>query len=361
MYPFLLKRGQLFLYFAAWIPLTLLLTLLLWSRQDLSPTEAALVGVPLGLLYAVVCLSATYVCRYQPLATTSPARVAATVLAAGLLSSSLLVLLGRGWTELLDRTGTFEGLRQRYSNEFVLLFSVGFLLFLLAVAAHYLAISFQDSAAAERKAFEMRLLAREAELRALRLQIDPHFLFNSLNSLSALTSQDPASARRMCLRLAAFLRQSLRLGGEKWISLSQEMDLVRDYLEVERIRRSGALSYTLEVPPDAAARMVPPLILQPLVENAVKHGIAQLSDGGRIRVAADLLGDRLRIRIDNPIDDEGTSAAAAGAGVGQRNVRDRLEQLYGKEAGMHLERGTRGYRVELRFPAAVGGKENVHG
>ena len=164
---------------------------------------------------------------------------------------------------------------------------VGALLFWLAAAGHYLLIAFQTSRDAETRALEQTLLAREAELRALRAQIDPHFIFNSLHSISALTTTDAAAARRMCLLLADFLRDTLRLGSStphfarrgaaRWPSGSSPSS-----------RCASARGCTSRARPtrDAADCLVPPLLLQPLVENAVIHGIAQLVDGGTIRMTA---------------------------------------------------------------------------
>jgi LytS/YehU family sensor histidine kinase len=129
---------------------------------------------------------------------------------------------------------------------------------------------------AERKGAELQLLAQESELKALRAQLNPHFLFNSLNSISALTAVDPSRAREMCVLLSDFLRRSLGLGERRLVALREELDLARTYLAIEQIRFGARLKLAWTLDPAAEPALLPTLLLQPLVENAIKHGIAAL-------------------------------------------------------------------------------------
>ena len=154
---------------------------------------------------------------------------------------------------------------------------VGLLLYVVSVALHYALLAVEQSR-------ESEIQARDAELRALKAQINPHFLFNSLNSITALTTVDPARAREMCIRLSDFLRNTLGLGERESISWREELALSRAYLEVEQVRFGSRLQVEIDVDEACSDCMVPPLVLQPLIENAVKHGIATMVDGGLIRV-----------------------------------------------------------------------------
>jgi two-component system, LytTR family, sensor histidine kinase AlgZ len=193
----------------------------------------------------------------------------------------------------------------------------------------YLARAFAASREAEHRGLELQVMAREAELRALRAQIDPHFLFNSLQSISALTSADPAAARRMCLQLAEFLRETLAIGARQRIPLESELDLARRYLSIEQVRFGDRLRIEIAAGP-AGAEPVPPLLLQPLVENAVTHGIAHLVEGGVVRIRAERRATSIAIAVDNPCDPD--RPAGRGTGVGLRNVRGRLATLFGGDA-----------------------------
>ena len=153
------------------------------------------------------------------------------------------------------------------------------LLYLLSVALHYVLLSMESSKEAETREQEALTLARESELKALKAQINPHFLFNSLNSISALATVDGQRARDMCIKLSDFLRTTLKLGEKQRITLADELALAKAYLEVEQVRFGARLRVEIDADADCDQCVVPSLVLQPLVENAVKHGIAGI--GGR--------------------------------------------------------------------------------
>jgi LytS/YehU family sensor histidine kinase len=222
------------------------------------------------------------------------------------------------------------------------------LIFLLIAATHYVIISFEQSRETELQTFELKVLAQDAELRALRAQIDPHFLFNSLNSISALTSIDSTKARTMTLLLADFFRKSLEFGAKKHISLENELSLVSDFLTIEQVRFGSRLKVEQDIKEECKKAFVPPLILQPLVENAVRHGIAHLVEGGTVRIQCEGRGGKLHLQVHNPVDAD--RPKRKGTGVGVRNVRSRLETLYGNEARVDVEETNEYFQIELSFP-----------
>jgi hypothetical protein len=348
MYPLLARRSHLAVYLLLWILMGVLLTAVLALQGGLPWTNALVGGVPMAVAYSFICLSAWYVARSMPLAGTGTIRVVGTALAAAALSAAMWLLVGRGWMTLVatrwpaHTTRTFAAIQ-------TLLFGAGVLLYLLALAVSYVLVVFEASQEAQRRGLQGQVLAREAELRSLRAQIDPHFLFNSLHSISALTTADPPGARRMCLLLGDFLRQTLALGGGDRITLSREVALIENFLAIERVRFGDRLTVALDAG-NAGDCLVPPLLLQPLVENAVTHGIAHLLDGGTIRVAAERDGAWLKIVVDNPCDPD--RPKRRGTGVGLANVRGRLRALHGPDATLVAEeRGDR-WCVELTLPAA---------
>jgi LytS/YehU family sensor histidine kinase len=214
------------------------------------------------------------------------------------------------------------------------------MIYLLSIALHYVVIEAKTSRRSE-------LLAREAQLKALKAQVNPHFLFNSLNSISALTAIDASRARAMCIRLADFLRISLRLGERESIPFHEEMELTRMYLGVEQVRFGNRLRLAEDVDPACADCQIPALLIQPLVENAVKHGIALIDEGGEISMVGRRERDLLRFTIENPFDPD---APASRSGIGLENVRQRLEARYGNAARMEIQAGERLYRVILTLP-----------
>ena len=348
MYPLLARRSHLAVYLLLWMLMGVLLAAALALQGGLPWTNALAAGVPMAVGYSFICLSAWYVARSMPLAGTGMIRVVATALAAATLSAAMWLVLGRGWMALLATrwpahpTRTFAAIQ-------TLLFGAGVLLYLLALAVSYVLVVFEASQDAQRRGLQGQVLAREAELRSLRAQIDPHFLFNSLHSISALTTADPPSARRMCLLLGDFLRQTVALGGADRITLSREVALIENFLAIERVRFGDRLSIALDAG-DAGDCLVPPLLLQPLVENAVTHGIAHMLEGGTVRVAAVRDGAWLKIVVDNPCDPD--RPQRGGTGVGLANVRARLRALHGADATLVAEERGDHWYVELTMPAA---------
>jgi hypothetical protein len=347
MHPILARGKRLALYLGVWMVAGVLLSSLLARPDGPGSPEALAIALPLAATYAFFCLSAWYVSRSAPLATTGTIRVVASALSAALISSAAWLLLARVWIEALSRRGVVADASATFDRDDTVLFGFGVLLYLLSLAGSYLLASFELSREAERRALEGLVLAREAELRSLRAQIDPHFLFNSLHSISALTTVDPQAARRMCVLLADFLRESLALGAEDHIPLSREMDLVKRYLEIERVRFGDRLRVELD-DGESGACLVPPLLLQPLVENAVTHGIAHMIDGGTLRVAAARGEGTVTFTIENPCDPE--RPRGTGTGLGLANVRARLRALHSDDA--QLRAGEQGelWRVEIVLP-----------
>jgi LytS/YehU family sensor histidine kinase len=225
---------------------------------------------------------------------------------------------------------------------------MGMLIYLVSVGLHYAFLAVEASAQAERREAEARAMAREAELQALRIQLNPHFLFNSLHSISALATADGVRAREMCIKLADFLRSSLRLGDRESISLGEELALARAYLEVEQVRFGNRLRVEEQVDSDCLDCAIPVLLLQPLVENAVKHGIASLVEGGVIRWEARRVDGTVSIRVENGYDPE--AAAPLKTGRGQVHVRKRLEARYGPRASFATGVKDERYWVDLRLP-----------
>lgn len=328
MHPILSRPRQIALYVVLWIPLTALLVYL-FRAAGLSGQEAGMLLWVLAPVYALLCLLAWYPCRATPLQRAGVVRIVATHTVLGVLLSGTWMLLAILYVSGLVLLEPFRSLGS-HAGLYRLIFGTGMLLYLLWVASFYVLLTMETSREAELHATEARVLARDSELRALKAQINPHFIFNSLHSISALTSVDAAKAREMCITLADFLRATLGMGEKPLIPLSEELDLVHRYLSVEKIR-FGARLATQELIDEAALTcLVPPLTLQPLVENAIVHGVAHLPEGACIRLNSSVSNNRLLIVIENSFDPEFKSKKRSG--IGLANVRERIDGRYGKDA-----------------------------
>jgi hypothetical protein len=336
------------LYLLAWLMLGLLLAAML-AVSGAAWAPSLLFALPLALVYACATgYSAYYVCRAYPLGRKRVAAISGGVGLTALFAAGLWCAIGAAWNSLWHALAPDLALDLNPAVT-ASMFGLGVLLYGLAAAVNYLLIESERVRQLETRELQVRLMAQDAELRMLRTQVDPHFLFNSLNSISALTSIDAQAARDMVNQLAAFFRHSLELRLERKVTLAQELAQVAHFVAIEQVRFGPRLRYELDASEDALECLVPPMLLQPLVENAVKHGIGQMLEAGTIHVHAARAGSRLAIRIDNDIDPDGV--ARNGTGIGLENVRQRLAAGYGHEAQADWTRDDTRFRVELTLPA----------
>jgi hypothetical protein len=209
----------------------------------------------------------------------------------------------------------------------------------------------------ERRIAEANMAAQQAQLAALRYQLNPHFLFNSLNSISALiVTGRNKDAEAMTNRLSDFLRSSLNADPSELIPLDEELALTEEYLEIESVRFGERLVTSVDCAPDACAALVPSFLVQPLVENAVKHGVARSSAPVEIEIRATIVEGRLLITVANclaPADADAQEAQFnAGAGVGLANVRRRLEAVFGKRASLTAGAADGRFVATISIPGA---------
>jgi two-component system, LytTR family, sensor histidine kinase AlgZ len=352
MHPILSNRRTLILYLTVWLSVGLLIEIPFLIPYKSQWVVFLLSDMPLNILFAFICLSSYYLCRIFPINTTRWYNLLSMFLVAACIASALELIFGYGWIHLIDSLSIASPISTLYEPWIAGIFSTLVLIFLLVASMHYVIIGFERSNESERQTFELKLLAQDAELRALRAQIDPHFLFNSLNSISALTASDPHKARTMTLLLADFFRKSLEFGARNHIPLDDELSLINDFLTIEQVRFGSRLKIEQDVMEECRRIFVPPLILQPLVENAVRHGIAHLVNGGTIRMECKGLGERIVIQIENPVDPE--RLKRKGTGLGLKNVRLRLDTLYGNDSRVDVEESNEYFRVILSFPCHRG-------
>jgi len=205
---------------------------------------------------------------------------------------------------------------------------------------------------AERREHQARELAARAQLEALRAQINPHFLFNSLNSIAQLISSDPERAEGCVERLAEIFRYLLQSENRSFVTLEDELDIADAYLDIERARFGERLEVDFVVDEAVRHHIVPTLILQPLIENAVRHGVSQKVGGGKVSIEAQLDGGELQVVVrDTGVGMRSGIDAALSRGVGLRNVYDRLVQLYGEGYAPRIDStpGT-GTTITVRVP-----------
>ncbi len=203
---------------------------------------------------------------------------------------------------------------------------------------------------------ELKILTRDAELKALKLQMNPHFLFNSLNSINALITQQPTLARKMISQLSELLRMSLESHDKLMIPLQEELELVHTYLSIEQIRFGDKMVVNEDIDPELMTTPFPAMLLQPLLENAVKHGITNTRTGGTISLSIQKAGGFVVGRVVNESEDLNLATAASSAGNGRslQNIRQRLDRMYGNDYVWIIDRSEPNkFKVEFRLPLSV--------
>jgi sensor histidine kinase YesM len=343
------SRRSAALYLLAWLLLGLLMSALLAATGN-GWTQSILFALPLAMLYAFATgFSTYYLCRARPLASNSLASILVVCGLAAACAAGLCTLAASAWHGLWHALAPELALARLDGSLMLAIFALGVILYGLSAIGHYLAIELDRVRQLEMRELQARLTAQEAELRMLRTQVDPHFLFNSLNSVSALTSSDPPAARAMVLELAAFFRASLGTEAHRKVTLADELKLVRHFLAIEQVRFGPRLVFREEVAADALPCLLPPMLLQPLVENAVKHGVAGMLEAGTIRLTATRAGSILRLCVENDVDADQPDTGRGG-GIGLVNVRQRLAAAYAHEAGASWGRKGATFRVDIVLP-----------
>ncbi len=339
MHPLLSNWRRALIYLAIWLDLGINLGWIAAATAGLPRLSGIAIAAPMCLVLGFLCLGPYYICRAVPLRPMRWRKFFRHHLPTTVVVYSAVMLVG--WVIAGVLPPEWAGMRPLFTKSSVVLAPFISLTYILSIAIHYIFHEIDSSRRSE-------VLAREAELKALKAQINPHFLFNSLNSISALTSVDPARARVMCVGLADFLRASLKLGERDTVPFREELALTNMYLEVEQARFGNRLRLVRDIDAGCDDCQVPALIIQPLVENAVKHGVAMMAEGGEILLSGRRERNILRFRVANPFDPD--SPVQDRNGIGLRNVRERLAARYGSGGKLQIEATERNYEVTLTLP-----------
>ncbi|MBW7887260.1 MAG: histidine kinase [Bacteroidetes bacterium] len=348
MHPILSERKRIFIYLSVWIGLGILFSFVLKTLSAIPAAYAAVIALPMFVVLSQLNLSAWFLAKVFPPDKSELWKLFSALAVSTLLISGIWGMLCWGWVTLLERYFSVQLFSEKTAVQFGIVVLISAQLYLLSVGLSYFFMTFETSRTAERNALELQLLAQNAELKALRMQINPHFLFNSLNSINALISRNPEKAREMTTLLADFFRKSLQFGAKEMITLGEEVSLLNNYLAIETIRFGSRLTIEQNIEPPALAVRVPPLILQPLLENAVKHGIADSLSGGTIRISAEQKNEQVFVVIENPVDDDGMKKK--GIGLGLENVRRRLQTVFHDTADLQTYREGSTFRTLVYFP-----------
>jgi signal transduction histidine kinase len=348
-HPVLGNRVSLLVWWLVWLFLTLGQLLLYYFAYGSYTPIAIADGIISYIAYSGIGLSLWYPFRYLNAATNNAARIITNLVISGTVAIALWLLITRyGIALALPGIAYFK---EYWEATFPYRTGTGIFIYCLLVLAYYLFISLHNIAEKNAKEARLESLVKETELKMLRSQINPHFLFNSLNSISSLTITDPDRAREMVINLSEFMRYSLSKKDEQPVTLKSELENLRLYLEIEKVRFGDKLSTEEYIDAACLETKMPVMLLQPLYENAIKHGVYESTECVRIATYAKMTGDIVEITVSNNYDD--TAPPKKGTGTGLFNVKRRLELFYGNRASLKtsIENGV--FTVSIYIPSDI--------
>jgi sensor histidine kinase YesM len=345
-HPFTSQRRALIIYSLVWVFIAALdASFLRFNREfslSISITEALIGTVFFGLMGLIIW----YPTRYIPYRSDAPIYSISAHIAAGVIVILAWLFITVGILGAIFVSE--EGYQTYLTSSLFLRGLVGVILYLVLVLIYYLvsyARSLRERAQAEEK---LRTLVKESELNMLKSQINPHFLFNSLNSISSLIVTNPDEAREMIVRLSDFLRYSLKHRENEYVSIEEEIGRMNDYLSVERIRFGDKLKYELHVSEKYKKLKVPTMIMQPLIENAIKHGVYESLEPVSVEFNCDIKDGFLKLELKNDFDPE--TPSKPGTGVGLQNVSERIQLAYDGQGRVNRSVKDGVFKVTLHIP-----------
>lgn len=344
-HPILSSKRNLLIYSFIWLVCAITQGILVGTRSPIDTDMAFVDSIVFWGVFGFIGLSLWYLVYYnnleKKLAITIIFHIASAVVAIGFL-------MFKSWAVSSFFFATHTLYTQFFKDTVFLRVFVGVMSYITVVFYYYSYIFYQNNKENKAKEEQYKTLLRDAELKSLKSQINPHFLFNSLNSISSLTIVEPEKAHEMIIKLSDYLRFSLSHKPDEFIPLSRELENIGRYLEIEKIRFGDRISFGMNVPQACHEVMVPTMILQPLFENAVKYGVHENTDTTAIKVTASLSASLMTITISNNFDP--TSIPSRGQGIGISNIRERLSLLFGSEELMSIDKQHSQFTISIRFP-----------
>jgi LytS/YehU family sensor histidine kinase len=299
------------------------------------------------IIYSGIALSLWYPFRFFNSGVTRTTGLISNLVASGALSVTLWVLITKFiMTVALPEQTNYLAY---WDKTFPYRIGTGVFIYGLIILTYYLFVSLSNLSEKSAKEAKLESLVKETELKMLRSQINPHFLFNSLNSISSLTITDPEKARDMVVKLSEFMRYALSRKDEQPVSLQNELENLRLYLDIEKVRFGDKLITEENIENDCLDFKIPVMLLQPLYENAVKHGVYESTESVKILTNAKIIEGYIEIIISNNYD--AAPSLKRGTGTGLLNVSRRLEVFYGNKASIKSTRENGVYTVTIYIPA----------
>lgn len=346
-HPILTNRVRLIVWWLVWLFLALGQSLLFYFAYGSFIKISILDSLVSLIIYSGIALSLWFPFRYFNSGVTNSIGLISNLVASGALSVTLWVLITKFlMTTVLPEQTNYPAY---WDATFPYRIGTGVFIYGLTILTYYLFVSLNNLSEKNVKEAKLESLVKETELKMLRSQINPHFLFNSLNSVSSLTITDPEKAREMVVKLSEFMRYALSRKDEQPVSLQNELENLRLYLDIEKVRFGDKLTTEENIDSNCLEFKIPVMLLQPLYENAVKHGVYESTESVRIVTQAKVIDGYIEITISNNYDS--APSMRRGTGTGLLNVSRRLELFYGNKASITTTKENGLYTVKIYIPA----------
>ncbi len=344
--PFFRDKKAFIAYISIWIIISFVHFLVLYSLLNNNFEYSLLDSIIFNLLYLGIGLSLWYPAKFISLENYNIIKIIFNHFAAAAITSIIWVYTGY---TILTKTLLLSGeygpiLKSTLFGRFI----VGIVYYAIIVSIDYIIIYYNNFQQKLIKEAELKSLVKEAELKNLKYQINPHFIFNSLNSISSLTLSDPKRAQEMTINLSRFLRATLAENDKQKIKLSEEIKNIRTYLEIEKVRFEDKFEFIEEIEPDCLKIEIPSMLLQPLFENAIKHGVYESVVKVLIIMRCSFENSYLKIEVINNFDPEAVSAK--GEGIGLSNISKRLSLIFNQNNLLEIEKKENKYGVTILVP-----------
>lgn len=313
---------------------------------------AAVEALIFNLLYLALGISLWYTAVFNSIENYTPVKIVANHITAAVITSGLWV--GVSFFLLTSIFSNNQDYKDILWNSLIWRFLVGILFYSILTAINYVIIYYNSFQTKLLREAELNTFVKEAELKSLKYQINPHFIFNSLNSISSLTMTNPDKAREMTIKLSQFLRSTLSKNEKQKSKLHEEISNAKLYLEIEKVRFADRLEFIEEIIGFCSDTEVPSMILQPLFENSIKHGVYESIDKVVIKLTCRIEKEYLKIEVSNNYDPE--SVSSKGEGIGLKNILSRLKLIYNQEGLLVFKKENNLFTVNIFIPIAV--KEN---
>lgn len=345
IHPIAENKKAVLIYLLIWTLLVGIHFLILYWFYDIVALHAWMDSIVFNVLFAILSLALWYVVRYNSPSRTSVISLLVNHLASLILMSVVWIALGSYILNLIIVSSSYYDFLEE-TIPWRIISSV-FLYFITSLI-YYLLLYYKDLQ--ERRSKELTLIdmVSESELNLLKSQINPHFLFNSLNSISSLTVSDASKAQEMIIKLADFLRYTVSKDDKRFTKLEQEMENIHRYLDIEKVRFGAKLLFEFDVDEKCSDIYIPIMILQPLYENALKHGVYESIEPIVISTECKHQTDHVFIRIFNNYDN--TSGVKKGAGIGLKNISERLRLIYKHSDLLKIVKTETEFEVQLFIP-----------